>query len=83
MEKSDKRFATREGKETYDLRKESVEPAQGRLKDTFNLDPLPVRGARAVNTYVLGFVFVYQAAIFYKCVRKLENPLRIKELLVS
>ena len=83
MEKSDKRFATREGKETYDLRKESVEPAQGRLKDTFNLDPLPVRGARAVNTYVLGSVFVYQAAIFYKCVRKLENPLRIKELLVS
>lgn len=83
MEKSDERFATSEGKITYDLRKKSVEPAQGRLKDTFNLDPLPVRGAKAVNTYVLGCVFVYQLAVFYKCVCKLDNPLKIRELLVS
>lgn len=83
MEASDKRFATRKGKETYDLRMESVEPAQGRLKDTFGLDPLPVRGARAVNTYVLGCVFVYQAAVFYKCICKLDNPLKIREVLVS
>lgn len=83
MAESDKRFATREGEETYDLRKVSVEPAQGRLKALFGLDPLPVRGARAVNTYVLGCVFVYQAAIFYKCVRKLKNPLQVNELLVS
>lgn len=83
MEASDKRFSTRKGKEIYDLRKESVEPAQGRLKDTFHLDPLPVRGARAVNTYVLGCVFVYQVAIFYKCICKLDNPLRIREILVS
>ena len=83
MDKSDRRFATAEGKETYDLRKESVEPAQGRLKATFNLDPLPVRGAKAVNTYVLGCVFVYQVAIFYKCVCKLKDPLKIKEVLVS
>ena len=83
MEKSDKRFSTREGKETYDLRKVSVEPAQGRLKELYGLDPLPVRGQKAVNTYVLGCVFVYQAAIIYKCVRKLENPLQIKGYLRS
>lgn len=83
MKKSDKRFATREGKATYSLRKESVEPAQGRLKDTFNLHTLPVRGAKAVNTRVLGCVFVYQAGVLYKCVSDLENPLRINEVLVS
>lgn len=42
MEKSDKRFSTREGKETYNLRKASVEPAQGRLKELFGLNTLPV-----------------------------------------
>ena len=83
MEKSDKRFATREGKKTYDLRKVSVEPMQGRLKDLFGLDPLPVRGETAVRTYVLGCVFVYQIAIFYKCVRKLSYPLQIKSYLHS
>lgn len=83
MEKSDKRFATREGKKTYDLRKASVEPAQGRIKDLFGLHTLPVRGTKAVNTYVLACVFVYQVAIFYKCVRKIKDPLQVKEFLSS
>lgn len=83
MKKSDKRFATREGKKTYSLRKVSVEPAQGRLKDTFGLNTLSMRGAKAVNTYVLGCVFVYQAAILYKCVAGIKNPLRVKEMLCS
>ena len=78
---SDEEFATPEGKEIYDRRKESVEPAQGRIKDLFDLDTLPVRGKEAVDRYVLGCVFVYQMAIFYKCVMNLDDPMQVKGVL--
>ena len=78
---SDEEFATPKGKEIYDLRKESVEPAQGRIKDIFNLDTVPVRGKEAVNRYVLGCVFVYQMAIFYKCIMNMDNPMQVKCIL--
>ena len=43
----------------------AIERLFDRIKDTFGVSPLPVRGYDNVSSHVLTCVFVYQIAIYY------------------
>lgn len=83
MAESDDYYLKGGGDKVYAKRSTSIEPEQGRLKEAFGLDRVPVRGKKAVNQYVLGCIFTYQLAIFYGFATKRENPLQIKYLIGS
>lgn len=83
MAESDEWYLNGGGAEVYAQRSTTVEPEQGRLKSTFGLDSVPVRGKKAVNQRVLGCIFTYQLAIFYGFATEQDNPLQVKYLVGS
>lgn len=69
------------GQELYSQRKISIEPLFEILKDTFGIRVLPVKGFENVKSFVLICVLVYQLAVYYNCVTKVENPRIVKRML--
>lgn len=69
------------GQKLYSQRKISIEPLFEYLKDTFNIRVLPVKGFDNVKSFVLICVFVYQLAVYYNCITKVENPRIVKRML--
>ena len=70
-----------EGQELYSDRKISIEPLFEILKSTFGIRTVPVQGFDNVRSFVLICVLVYQLAVYYNCMTKVENPRRIKRML--
>lgn len=62
------------GQKLYSQRKISIEPLFEILKDTFNIRVLPVKLFDKVKSFVLICVLVYQLAVYYNCITKVENP---------
>ncbi|MEO9310581.1 MAG: hypothetical protein ABI337_09875, partial [Nitrososphaera sp.] len=58
----------------------TIERMFDRVKDTFGISYLPVRGHLNVSSYVLGCVFVYQIATYYNVIGK-TRPQRIKHMI--
>jgi len=69
------------GQELYSQRKISIEPLFEIIKDTFNIRVLPVKGFENVQSFVLICVLVYQLAVYYNCITKVENPRIVKRML--
>ena len=70
-----------QGQKLYAQRKISIEPLFEYLKDTFNIRVLPVKGFANVKSFMLICVLVYQLAVYYNCVTKVENPRIVKRML--
>jgi hypothetical protein len=62
-------------------RRNSIERMFDRIKDTFGISYLPVKGERNVTSYVLMCVFVYQIAIYYNCMMGVNKPQCVKHML--
>ena len=69
------------GQELYSHRKISIEPLFEILKDTFGIRTVPVKGLNNVKSFVLICVLVYQLAVYYNCITKVENPRIVKRML--
>lgn len=69
------------GQELYSQRKISIEPLFEILKDTFGIRKVPVKGLYNVKSFVLICVLVYQLAVYYNCITKVENPRIVKRML--
>ena len=74
-------YDSKEGQELYAQRKISIEPLFEYLKDMFNIRVLPVKGFEKVKSFVLICILVYQLAVYYNCVTKVENPRIVKRML--
>ena len=74
-------YNSKEGQELYSQRKISIEPLFEYLKDTFNIRVLPVKGFANVKSFVLICVLVYQLAVYYNCITKVDNPRIVKRML--
>ncbi len=70
-----------QGQKLYAQRKISVEPLFEYLKDMFNIRKLSVKGLANVHSFVLICVLVYQLAVYYNCIAKVENPRIVKRML--
>ncbi len=70
-----------QGQKLYFQRKISIEPLFEILKDTFNIRKLSVKGFDNVKSSVLIYVLVYQLAVYYNCITKVENPRVVKRML--
>jgi hypothetical protein len=73
-------FRSKEGQRIIHKRG-AIERLFDRTKDTFGIEPLPVRGKRNVSSYVLMCVFVYQIAVYYNCVTGRTRPQCVKHML--
>jgi len=69
------------GQELYSDRKVSIEPLFEVLKSTFDIRTVPVKGLYNVRSFVLVCVLVYQLAIYYNCITKVDNPRIVKRML--
>ena len=74
-------YNSREGQELYADRKISIEPLFEIFKDTFNIRIVPVKGFDNVKSFVSTCVLVYQLAVYYNCITKVENPRIVKRML--
>ncbi len=74
-------YNSKEGQELYSQRKISIEPLFEYLKGTFNIRVLSVKGFDNVKSFVLICVLVYQLAVYYNCITKVENPRIVKRML--
>jgi len=74
-------YNSKEGQKLYSQRKISIEPLFEILKGTFGIRVLPVKGFGNVKSFVLICVLVYQLAVYYNCVTKVENPRIVKRML--
>lgn len=74
-------YNSKEGQVLYFQRKISIEPLFEILKGTFNIRVLPVKGFANVKSFVLICVLVYQLAVYYNCITKVENPRIVKRML--
>ena len=74
-------YNSKEGQELYAQRKITIEPLFEYLKDTFNIRVSPVKGFANVKSFVLICVLVYQLAVYYNCITKVENPRIVKRML--
>ena len=74
-------YNSKKGQKLYSQRKISIEPLFEILKGTFNIRVLPVKGFDKVKSFVLICVLVYQLAVYYNCVTKVENPRIVKRML--
>jgi len=70
-----------QGQELYRNRKVSIEPLFEIFKDIFNIRTVPVKGLYNVKSFVLICVLVYQLAVYYNCIIKVENPRKVKRML--
>jgi len=59
----------------------AIERMFDRVKDTYRIEPLAVRGYLNVSSYVLACVFVYQIAIYYNCVIGRTRPQCVKHMI--
>jgi hypothetical protein len=73
-------FRSRKGQKIIQMRN-SIERMFDRIKDTFGISYLPVRGRYNVSSYVLMCVFVYQVAIYYNCMMGTNKPQCVKHML--
>jgi len=69
------------GQELYADRKISIEPLFEILKNTFGIRTVPVQGLYNVKSFVLICVLVYQLAVYYNYITKVENPRIVKKML--
>ena len=69
------------GQELYSDRKISIEPLFQTFKDTFHIRTVPVKRLNNVKSFVLICVLVYQLAVYYNCITKVENPRIVKRML--
>jgi len=69
------------GQELYADRKVSIEPLFQIIKDTFGIRTVPVKGFDNVRSFVLICVLVYQLAVYYNCITKVDNPKMVKRML--
>ena len=69
------------GQELYADRKISIEPLFQIIKDTFGIRTVPVKGFDNVRSFVLICVLVYQLAVYYNCITKVDNPKIVKRML--
>jgi len=69
------------GQELYAYRKISIEPLFEILKSMFGIRTVPVQRLYNVKSFVLICVLVYQLAVYYNCITKVENPRIIKRML--
>ena len=74
-------YRSRVGQVIYSLRSTSIEPLIGRIKSTFRIDPLPVRGYVRSYAIVLLSVLLYQILVYYNCKTNKDNPMAIKYML--
>jgi len=74
-------YNSKEGQELYSQRKISIEPLFEITKDTFNIRVLSVKGFTNVKSFVLICVLVYQLAVYYNCVTKIENTRIVNRML--
>ena len=74
-------YNSKKGQKLYSQRKISIEPLFEYLKGTFNIRVLPVKGFDKVKSFVLICVLVYQLAVYYNCITKVENPRIVKRML--
>jgi hypothetical protein len=73
-------FGSKEGQWII-RRRNSIERLFDRMKDTFGIESLPVRGRYNVSSYVLMCVFVYKIAIYYNCMMGVSKPQCVKHML--
>lgn len=73
-------FCSRKGQAII-RKRGAIERLFDRVKDTFGIEPLPVRGMRNVSSHVLMCVFVYQIAIYWNCMAGSNNPKYVKHML--
>lgn len=69
------------GQALYADRKISIEPLFEYLKDIFDIRTVPVKGLHNVKSFVMICVLVYQLAVYYNCITKVENPRIVKRML--
>ena len=75
-------FRSEEGQRV--IRKRSaIERLFDRVKDTFGIEPLAVRGEDNVSSYVLVCVFVYQLCVYYNWMLGSRNPKCVKHMIGS
>jgi hypothetical protein len=51
------------------------------IKSVFRIDPLSVRGFKAVSAIVMLSLLLYQLMIYYNCKKNTSNPKSIKYML--
>lgn len=73
-------FRSRKGQRIIHKRS-AIERTFDRTKDTFGIEPLPVRGYLDVSSYVLTCVFVYQVAVYYNCKIGKKRPQCVKHMI--
>lgn len=71
------------GQAIYRRRSISVEPLIERIKSTFRIDPLPVRGYHRAAAVVLLSVLLYQLMVYYNCKTGADNPTSVKYMIGS
>jgi len=74
-------YNSTKGQKLYSQRKISIEPLFEILKGAFNIRNLSVKGFANVQSFVLICVLVYQLAVYYNCITKVENPRIVKRML--
>lgn len=74
-------YKSRKGRKIYRNRGVSIEPLFCTVKETFGMDPSPVRGFDNVSSYLLMCVLVYQLTVYYNCITGNANPRYIKRML--
>ncbi|MDH2906581.1 MAG: transposase [Candidatus Nitrosotalea sp.] len=76
-------YKSRKGQKIYRNRGVSIEPLFCTVKETFGMDPSPVRGFDNVSSYLLMCVLVYQLTVYYNCITGNANPRYIKRMLAN
>lgn len=71
------------GQAIYRWRSISVEPLIERIKSTFRIDPLPVRGYHRAAAVVLLSVLLYQLMVYHNCKTGVDNPTSVKYMIGS
>lgn len=61
--------------------RDAIERLFDRIKDTFSVEPVPVRGKSNVSAYLLMCVFVYQVTVCYNCMMGKNKPQCVKHII--
>jgi hypothetical protein len=75
-------FYSPEAREAYRLRKTTIEPYQGQLKDLFNLEHLPMKGLRNVRALALLATLAYLLLVRLNLLLK-RPPMQLKATLYA
>jgi IS5 family transposase len=74
-------YKSRSGQKIYRNRGVSIEPLFCGIKETFGMDPSPVRGFDNVSSYLLMYVLVYQVVVYYNTIVGNNNPRCVRGML--